>query len=143
MRVSDIMKQGIVSVTPDAPVSNAARLLKQYNVGSLPVCSADGTLRGLVTDRDIVTRCVAAEENPQDIPVKEIMTRAVQSAAPHEDLRQAVKRMADKQIRRLPVTDRDGKLCGMLSLGDIAKTRNMSMEAAFALSEISENVKQL
>jgi CBS domain-containing protein len=137
------MKQSVVSITPDDPVSGAARLLKQYNVGSLPVCSADGTLRGVVTDRDIVTRCIAAEEDPHEIQVKEIMTRTVQSIAPHEDLRLAAKRMADKQIRRLPVTDRDGKLKGMLSLGDIAKTRNMSIEAAAALTEISENIKQV
>ncbi|MDR2606330.1 MAG: CBS domain-containing protein [Oscillospiraceae bacterium] len=142
MLVSDIMKQSVVSITPNAPVSSAARLLKQYNVGSLPVCSPDGTLRGVVTDRDIVTRCIAAEENPQEMPVKEIMTRAVQSIAPHEDLRLAAQRMADKRIRRLPVTDPGGKLRGILSLGDIAKARNMSMEAAAALSEISQNIKQ-
>ena len=143
MLVSDIMKQNVISVTPDAPVSSAARLLSQYNIGALPVCSTDGKLRGVLTDRDIVTRCVAVEEDPQTMSVKEIMTRACVSVSAGDDLLEAVQRMADKQIRRLPVTDKSGKVSGMLSLADIAKSSAFKMEAAEALSDITANIKKL
>jgi CBS domain-containing protein len=135
------MKHNVISVTPDAPVSSAARLLSQYNIGALPVCSADGKLRGVITDRDIVTRCVAVEEDPQTMPVKEIMTRAVMSISPADDLREAVRRMSDKQVRRLPVTDSGGRVAGMVSLADIAKSSGFKMEAAEALSDITGNIK--
>jgi CBS domain-containing protein len=136
------MKHNVISVAPDAPVSSAARLLSQYNIGALPVCSADGKLRGVLTDRDIVTRCVAVEEDPQTMPVKEIMTRAVMSISPADDLHEAVRRMSDKQVRRLPVTDSGGRIAGMVSLADIAKSNSFKMEAAEALSDITENIKK-
>jgi CBS domain-containing protein len=119
MKVAEIMKQGVISVEPETTVSSAARLLSQYNLGALPVCSADGKLRGLVTGRDIVSRCVAVEEDPQTTPVKEIMTRAVMSVAPTDDVREAARRMSEKQVRRLPVTDKGGVVEGMVSLSDV------------------------
>jgi CBS domain-containing protein len=142
MKVSELMKSAVVSVLPETPVAGAARLLSQYNIGVLPVCGKDGRLCGMVTDRDIVTRCVAAEENPQTLSVREIMSRNVECALAAEDVRDAARRMADKRVRRLPVTDENGKLSGILSLGDLAKARSFSMETANALSEISDNVKR-
>lgn len=64
MQVKDLMEGSVVSVTPDETAAEAARLLARHNVGSLPVCGEDGGLRGVVTDRDIVLRCVAIEEDP-------------------------------------------------------------------------------
>ena len=74
MQVRDLMSSSVVSIAPDESVALAARLLSRHNIGSLPVCGADGRLRGIVTDRDIVLRCVAAEENPANTPVREIMS---------------------------------------------------------------------
>lgn len=68
MQVRDLMNPSVVSITPGESVALAARLLSRHNVGSLPVCGEDGHLRGIVTDRDIVTRCVAAEEDPAQTP---------------------------------------------------------------------------
>ncbi len=141
MKVSELMNKNVISISPDETTSLAARLLYRHNVGSLPVCSSEGKLRGIVTDRDIVLRCVAAESDPEHTPVREVMSRAPVSASPEDDVRLAADIMAAHQIRRLPVTT-DGKLVGMLSLGDIAKTNTCNMEASRALSEISMNIKK-
>ena len=142
MQVKDIMSTKIISISPNESATIAARLLSRYNIGALPVCGKEGRLRGMVTDRDIVLRCVASEDDPNSTKVSEIMTRRVISVSADESVQRASEIMAREQIRRLPVED-DGKLIGMLSLGDLAKGQNCSMEAAAALSEISENVKRL
>jgi CBS domain-containing protein len=135
------MSSGIVSVTPDEPASAAARMLYRYNIGAVPVCSEDGRLRGIVTDRDIVLRCVAADSDPARTPIREIMSKSVTTVSPTDDVRDAAHRMADAQVRRLPVVE-GGRLVGMLSLGDMAKTQAFDMEASKALSDISSNVKK-
>ena len=143
MRVSELMNSNVVSITPDEPTLLAARLLSRHNIGSLPVCSLDGKLRGMVTDRDIILRCVAIESDPHTTSVREIMSRGVVSVMPGDDVREAAHKMATEQIRRLPVVNSSGSVVGMLSLGDMAKSRAVEMEAANALSEISVNVKRL
>ncbi len=142
MQVKDIMSTKIISISPNESATVAARLLSRYNIGALPVCGKEGRLRGMITDRDIVLRCVASEDDPNSTKVSEIMTRRVISVSADETVQRASELMAREQIRRLPVEE-DGKLIGMLSLGDLAKGQNCSMEAATALSEISENVKRL
>lgn len=141
MRVSELMNPNVVSITPEESTALAARLLNRHNIGSLPVCSPDGRLRGIVTDRDIVLRCVAAESDPASTRVREIMTRGVVCVSPEEDVREATRLMSAEQVRRLPVV-RDGRVVGMLSLGDMAKTSDFDMEASKALSEISSNIKK-
>jgi len=141
MRVSEIMNPNVVSISPDESTALAARLISRHNVGSLPVCSGDGKLRGILTDRDIVLRCVAAETDPNSTRVREIMTRGVATVTPDDDVREAARIMSAEQVRRLPVV-RDGHVVGMLSLGDMAKTQSFTMEASKALSEISSNVKK-
>ncbi len=141
MRVSELMNPNVVSITPDETASLAARLLNRHNIGSLPVCTLDGKLRGIVTDRDIVLRCVAAESDPSNTKIREIMTRGVVSVAPDDDVREATRLMSAEQVRRLPVV-RDGRIVGMLSLGDMAKKQDFDMEASKALCDISSNIKK-
>jgi CBS domain-containing protein len=139
MQIREIMSPSVVSITPEESVSLAARLLSRHNLGSLPVCTYDGALMGIVTDRDIITRCIAADQDPRRVPVQDIMTRELTVVSPAEDTKQAAKRMAAGQVRRLPVVE-GGKVTGMVSLGDLALARRCESEAAAALSEISENV---
>ena len=141
MTVSELMSDNVVSIAPDEPASLAARLFFRYNIGAIPVCGEDGRLRGIITDRDVVLRCVAAENDPEATPVREIMSRNVVTVGPSDDVRDAARRMADGQIRRLPVVE-NGKLIGMLSLADMARTHSFDMEASKALSEISSNVRK-
>ena len=140
MQVRDLMNPSVVSITPGESASLAARLLSRHNLGSLPVCGEDGGLRGIVTDRDIVLRCVAAEEDPAQTPVKDIMSRNCAVVSPDDDAREATRLMAAKQVRRLPVLA-GGKVVGMVSLGDLAQCRQFDMEASKALCEISDQVK--
>ena len=141
MQVRDFMNPSVVSITPGESASLAARLLSRHNVGSLPVCGEDGGLRGIVTDRDIVLRCVAAEEDPAQTPVRDIMTRNCSVVSPDDDAREATRLMAAQQVRRLPVLE-GGKVVGMVSLGDLARSHQFDMEASMALSEISDSVKK-
>lgn len=141
MQVKDLMSSSVITVSPDESVSQASRLLARYNIGSLPVCSSDGKIKGIVTDRDIVLRCVAAEIPVDQAKVREIMTRNVLTVSPSDELEYASRIMGDAQIRRLPVTD-SGSVVGMISLGDLAKTERFDLECSHALSEISMNVKK-
>lgn len=141
MQVSELMNKNVIAVSPEETAALAARLLSRHNIGSLPVCGEDGRLRGMVTDRDIVLRCVAAENDPETTKVKEIMSRGITAVAPEDDIREATRLMANEQVRRLPVV-RSGRVVGMLTLADIARTNSYDMEASKALSEISTNMRR-
>ena len=133
------MNTSVVSVEPESSAALAARLISRHDIGALPVCGSDGRLRGMVTDRDIVLRCVAAEEDPARMQVRDIMTRSCATVAPEDDCRAATRLMSEQQVRRLPVVSQ-GKLVGMIALSDLARSRRFDMEAAQALCEISENI---
>lgn len=135
MLVSEIMSRSVVALSPDDTVESAARLLAHHGVGALPVCGEDGRVRGMVTDRDITVRAMAADL-PAGTPVRSLMSRPVYTVEAHADVREAALMMAKKQVRRLPVMQ-NGRLCGMISLGDVAKSRAYDMEASQALGEIS------
>lgn len=142
MKVFDLMSESVVSVGTNEPVTAAARLLKKYNIGALPVCDDKGKLKGMVTDRDIALRCVAADLSPDKATVSDIMTRGAVTIDENAYIGDAARIMAEAQIRRLPVC-KDGVLVGMLSLGDLARSTECDTEAAEALCEISKNIKRL
>ena len=142
MQVKDLMNPSVVTIEPASSAALAARLISRHNVGALPVCAGDGRLRGMVTDRDIVLRCIAAEEDPAQTPVRDIMTRECATVSPGDDCREATRLMAAQQVRRLPVVE-DGRVVGVVSLGDLARSQRYDMEASKALSEISDNVRRL
>ena len=142
MQVSEVMNRNVVTIDPGESVALAARLLSRHNVGSLPVCGPGGRLLGIVTDRDIVLRCVAPEENPSQVPVRSVMSRNPSFLLPEDDIRQAAQLMSLHQVRRLPVAE-EGKLVGMLSLGDLARCGKAEMEVSRALLDISGNVKRV
>ncbi len=141
MQIQQIMSDRVIAVGAQEPVCAAARLCKRYDLGALPVCDDRGRLRGIVTDRDIVLRCVAAGADPRKVLVADVMSRGVVTAEAQEDIRCAARLMGEDQIRRLPVL-RDGHLVGMVSLCDLAKHR-CNTETAAALTELSQNWKRL
>lgn len=140
MKVQDVMSRRIISVSPDENAAVAARLLSHYNVGALPVCTKEGKLRGMVTDRDIVLRCVAAEEDPLTVRVSDIMTRRIFSVSSQQSVDEASALMAREKIRRLPVQD-NNKIVGMVSLSDISKQPQCSKQAAQAFNQITSNIR--
>ena len=120
-------------------MSVAARTLQHYNIGALPVCGYDGALCGVVTDRDLVTRCLAAGGKPEQTKVRDVMTGKVISATPDMDAGAAASLMGRQQVRRLPVVE-NGSVCGMVSLGDLAKVEETNPDAAEALGGICTNI---
>lgn len=139
MHVKQIMSSPVIRILEDEPVSVAARTLTRYNIGALPVCAADGKLSGVITDRDIVTRCLAAERSAENTKVRDIMTAQVLSVEPDTDLSVAAHIMGTRQVRRLPVVE-NGRVCGMLSLGDLACREETVMDASDALADITNNL---
>lgn len=141
MKVSDIMTKNVIKVSPEESVEVAARALTHYNIGALPVCKEDGKVCGMVTDRDLVTRCMAANMPASSTSVRQVMTSQVMSVHPDTDAAVAAHLMGRQQVRRLPVME-NGKLCGMISLGDIACREESVMDAADALTDITSGIRE-
>ena len=139
MKVRDIMSKPPIHISAIESVEVAARTLTHYNIGVLPVCGSDGRLCGLITDRDLVTRCMALGKTPAQTKVREIMTNRITSVQPDMEVGVAAHLMGRQQVRRLPVVE-NGKLCGMVSLGDLAKREENVMDAADALTDITSNL---
>ena len=139
MQVQEIMSSAPVSLETEEPVAAAARLMRERNIGAMPVCDASGKLVGMLTDRDIVIRCIASGRSADQTRVSDIMTTGAVVAKTTEPLDDALQRMEREQIRRLPVT-KDGRLVGMLSLADVARSSRLAMETAEALSKITSNI---
>ena len=139
MKLREVMTNPVIRIHPDESVAVAARTLAHYNIGALPVCGSDGRMCGLVTDRDIVTRCLASGRSPSATTVRDVMTTNVICARPDLDAALAAGLMGREQIRRLPVME-NGRLCGMVSLGDLAVKEESSIDAGDALTEISSHL---
>ena len=137
MQVKELMSSHLITVDREETVAAAARLLSRHNVGSLPVTSFGGKLVGMITDRDITVRCVAANYDPNVTRVRTVMSSgAVTVGAEETDLR-AAKTMGRHQVRRLPVTE-NGKLVGMLSQGDLHACVKDGSAVHDALREVYE-----
>lgn len=140
MEVKDIMTNQVVTIHPGESVEIAARTMTQYNIGALPVCT-NGKLCGMLTDRDIVTRCLAASRPPEQTKVCQVMTEQVTSVRPDMEIGVAAHLMGRLQVRRLPVVE-NGKLCGMVSLGDMAVREESVLDAGDALADVSSNLSE-
>ncbi len=139
MRVRDIMTADVAYATPDTTLEEIAVLMRDENVGAIPVLD-DEMLVGIVTDRDIVVRCIADGKDASECTAEDVISEKLETIEPDDDVEEAAQIMARRQIRRLPVVE-DGKLVGMLSLGDIA-VKQSEDTAGDALESVSEGVKQ-
>ena len=139
MKIHEVMSDKVIKINPDESVAVAARTLAHYNIGVLPVCGTAGEVCGVVTDRDLVTRCLASGRQPENTRVRDVMTVNVVSAKPDMDTGAAAHLMGRQQVRRLPVVE-NGKLCGMVSLGDLANRAECNPDAADALGDICTNI---
>lgn len=138
MEIKDIMTQSVVSIDPNESVEVAARTMTRHNIGALPVCT-NGKLCGMLTDRDIVTRCLAANRQPGSTQVRQVMTEQVTSVRPDMETGAAAHLMGRLQVRRLPVVE-NGRLCGMVSLGDMAVREETVLDAGDVLADVSSNL---
>lgn len=119
MRVKEVMTPGAECVHSETTIQQAAEKMKKLKVGALPVTEND-KLIGMITDRDITVRATSSGSNPQIGNIKDVMTPGVLCCYEDQDVSEALQLMRSKQIRRLPVLDRQDRLVGMVSLGDLA-----------------------
>jgi CBS domain-containing protein len=136
MKVRDVMTSSVDWVTPETSVVEVAQLMKKDDVGSIPICQ-DNSLIGIITDRDIVLKVVAAGGNPNSISAGDIMSTDTICVSADQDVHEAANLMSKYQIRRLPVLDKS-KLVGIIALGDLAIEKIHINEAGDALSNISQ-----
>ncbi|MBI4345976.1 MAG: CBS domain-containing protein [Elusimicrobia bacterium] len=136
MKVKDVMTREPATLKPDATCGEAATLMRQEDCGSIPIAE-DGRLLGIVTDRDIVVRCLADGKDPRAISVREVMTADPVTIGQDEDVKDAERIMADRQVRRLPVCD-DGRLAGIVVIGQLARRERNEERIGETLKEISE-----
>jgi len=135
MRVSDAMTAAVRIANPRQTIADAAKMMAEIDAGALPVGDGD-RLVGMLTDRDIAIRAVAEGKGPQT-PVQEIMSKEVLYCFADQDLDDVVQNMADTKVRRMPVLNREKRMVGILSLGDVALVDDPDVTGE-ALSEISE-----
>ena len=136
MKIREIMTPAVQCVGPEENLVEAASLMRQLDVGSLPVCE-DGEVIGMLTDRDIVIRCVAEAQNAADIRVRDAMTPGIVSVADDDSVEDTLHTLEKHQIRRAPVISRERGLVGIISLGDIAVDGSAALSGA-ALKDISQ-----
>lgn len=132
------MTKGIACVDSRSTASEAAKKMKDQNVGTVLVIDQD-RVQGLITDRAITTRAVAEERDPRSVPVTDIMTREVVGCRESDDLFDALKIMGDNKIRRLPVVNDKSQLVGVVSLSDIAQEMRVGMDSMF--DELTKSTK--
>jgi CBS domain-containing protein len=143
MKISELMSRNPCTVTPDTPVSEAARLMKEEDVGIVPVvervggAETRGRLVGVVTDRDIAIRHVA-EGRASDAPVRDVMSGGVKTATPDDSVEMVMELMGREQVRRIPVVDERGSLVGVVSQADLARKAADSAKVEKTVEQISQ-----
>ena len=137
MQLKEIMTPDVERIQKDLTVQEAAQKMKTLNVGMIPVYNGD-RLVGMLTDRDITIRSVAEGRDPRTTPVNAVMTPEVVYCFEDQTIDEAAKVMEDQQIRRLIILNRDKRLVGIVSLGDLATQRGGQRAAGEALEKISQ-----
>ena len=135
---NDVMSRGVKTVLPEHTLREVARLMREENVGIVPVTDARGRLLGVVTDRDLVVRAVSEDQLPSQVRVSDIMSSDdLEVATPDDALSSIIELMGRKQVRRIPVVERDNRLVGIIAMADIATRAEFDEELQSALERIS------
>jgi CBS domain-containing protein len=134
MRVSEVMTRGVQIGTPDMTIRDAARMMAELDAGSLPIGEND-RLVGMLTDRDITIRAVGEGKGP-DCPVREVMSPEILYCFEDQDVDEVARSMSESKVRRMPVLNRDKRLIGILSLGDLARCEEMA--AGHTMAQVAQ-----
>lgn len=140
MKIKDVMTRGVECTRPQSSIQDIAKRMADLNVGILPVCGEDEKLVGMVTDRDIVLRAVAAGRDVRSTRASDVMTPHVHYCFEDSDVKECIELMKNRQIRRIVVLDRSKRLVGIVSLGDIAVegSEKIAGDVLEAISEPSQ-----
>lgn len=136
MLVKEIMTNNVVTVNPDTTVLETAKQMQKYDIGAIPVTNNQAPV-GMITDRDILLRCVATGRDPSGLRVSDIMTAGTVTISATQSAKEVAEMMSREQIRRIPVVD-NGKVVGIVSIGDVSKIKEFNTEAGSALADICE-----
>lgn len=136
MKVSQVMHKGVEWVQPDTPLGEAARIMREADVGAIPI-GEDDRLIGMVTDRDLAVRGLANGRDPSRLTVRDVMSEGIVYCRTDDAVEDAIRIMEQRKIRRLPVIDENKRMVGMLALGDIshAADRALTGELVHAVTE--------
>ena len=127
MKVKNAMHKGVDWVGPDTPIADIAKLMRQHDIGSIPI-GEDDRLIGMVTDRDIVCKGLAKNGfDARRMTARDVMTSGIHCCREDDDLAKAIQHMEELKIRRLPVIDQAKRMVGMLSLGDVGQAASSDM----------------
>jgi len=143
MNISELMSKNPRTVTPDTPVSEAAQLMKEEDIGMVPViervggAETRGRLVGVITDRDIAIRTVA-EGRATDSPVRDVMSSGVRTANPGDSVESVMELMGSEQVRRVPIVDDRGSLVGVVSQADLARKAKNEGHVERTVEQISQ-----
>jgi CBS domain-containing protein len=137
MLVRDVMTIGVKMVRPDASIFQMAKLMRDEDIGAVPVVEND-KLIGMVTDRDIVLRALAAYPDLKNTTARAVMSTRLLYCFEDQSAEEVLDNMGDQQVRRMPVVDRDKRLVGMVSLGDLSTTSSPD-RTGYSLSMISQH----
>lgn len=135
--LKEIMSTNVEIISPDATIRDAAKKMDDLDVGALPVCESD-LLLGIVTDRDIIIRSISAGHDPNIALVRDAMTSPIHYCYEDQSIEDAAKLMENKQIRRIAVLNRNKRLVGIVSLGDLA----IELQDRELTAEVTEKVSQ-
>jgi CBS domain-containing protein len=145
VKVREVMSTEVVTAKPTATVQDIASLMSKHDVGTVLITDEGGKLHGLVTDRDVVTECVGKGHNPATCKVDEVMTGKgfgpignLVTASPDEDVMDAIRRLGDKEVRRMPVVQ-DDRVVGIVSVADMARELQDAVSGFF--EEVSKSAK--
>lgn len=137
MEVSQIMSSNVKLVSPEDSIVEVAQIMKEGDLGSVPVAAND-RLQGMITDRDIVLRAVAEGKSIDGVSVKDVMSDGVYYCYEDDSVETVAKKMAETKTRRLPVLNREKRLVGIVSIGDLAGTQKGEGVVFEALKEITQ-----
>lgn len=138
LRCRDIMTRNVTTARRDTPIFEVARIMRDEDIGALPVIGDDGKLEGIVTDRDLVVEGLTAEKSEAELVASDCMTDDLFTANQNDRLVDVINDMGDHQVRRVPVVDGRGRLVGIISMADIATQTNKDDELADTLEDISK-----
>lgn len=143
MRVAELMTKQVASCKITDNLGTAAKLMWDADCGAIPVLGVDGTVKGMVTDRDICMACFMRNAAPSALSAQDAMSRALYSCTPETSVADAEKTMRKNQVRRIPVVDKHGRLAGVLSLADIAREAERERDKASKEIESDEVLEVL
>ena len=120
-KVKDIMCKNVYKVTKDSDIQEVCECMEKNDIGCVPVCDENNCCCGIITDRDVVVRCDCKGKDVTETQAKDVMTDSVTTIHPDASITEATEAMKEHKVRRLPVVEENGKVVGILSLGDIAQ----------------------